>query len=299
MSNEEIVMLIQQGRDTKQNYEKLYVKNLPVIHKLIKKYSYYEDMQDLEQQAFLGLVDAAERYNENEGVMFMSYAQYWIIQSLQRYIDNNGCCLRIPCHLKEKIRQYKRYVADFVINNGTRPSKEQISRALGYSEKEINTIIVYQNELQSLDVEINANESDDGNGFSLTDMIADTAVNVEDDVTEQEYQRALKQDIWQAVSLLPNDEKTVITEIYKNNLSARQTGDKMQITYFKARDLQFKALRHLKTGKSKKLLEKYLNLEGIKYKGGFNRFKETGESCVESYVIRKDWIERELKRNCN
>lgn len=292
MSNEEIVKLIQQGQDVKTNYERLYTQNLPMIRKYIKKYSYYEEMPDLEQQAFFGLVNAVERYNENEGVLFLTYAKFWIIQSIQRYIEINGSCLRIPSHLKAKIRQYKRYKAEFVACNGTEPNKEQISRDLGCSDSEIDAIIMYQNELQSLDVEV----GEDNNGFSLTDMIADDTVNVEDDVIEQEYQRALKQDVWCAVSLLPNEEKTVITEIYKNNLNVRQTGDKMQIPYSRARELQSKALRHLKQGKAKRILEKYVEIESIIYRGGYNRFKDTGESCVESYVMRKEWIERELSK---
>ena len=102
-------------------------------------------------------------------------------------------CVSKSNELRAKINHFKRY-KEFVACNGIEPIKEQISRDLGYSEKEIDIIIVYQNELQSLDVEIKGNESN--NGFSLTDMIADDTVNVEDDVIEQEYQRALKQDMW-------------------------------------------------------------------------------------------------------
>ena len=243
MSNEEIVKQIQQGIDTKANYERLYTQNLPMIRKYVKMYSYYEDMQDLEQQAFFGLINAVERYNENEGSLFLTYAKFWILQSVQRYMEYNGSCLRIPNELRAKINHFKRYKAEFVACNGIEPSKEQISRDLGYSEKEIDTIIVYQNELQSLDVEIKGNENN--NGFSLTDMIADDTVNIENDVIEQEYQRALK---------------------------------------------------HLKMGKAKRLLEKYVEVDCLAYKGGVNRFKYTGESCVESIVMRRVWIERELEK---
>ena len=294
MSNEEIVKQIQQGIDTKANYERLYTQNLPMIRKYVKMYSYYEDMQDLEQQAFFGLINAVERYNENEGSLFLTYAKFWILQSVQRYMEYNGSCLRIPNELRAKINHFKRYKAEFVACNGIEPSKEQISRDLGYSEKEIDSIIVYQNELQSLDVEIKGNESN--NGFSLTDMIADDTVNIENDVIEQEYQRALKQDMWQAVSLLPNEEKTVVTEIYKNNLNVRQAGNKMQVAYPRARELHQRALRHLRMGKAKRLLEKYVEVDCLAYKGGVNRFKYTGESCVESIVMRRVWIERELEK---
>jgi hypothetical protein len=70
----------------------------------------------------------------------------------------------------------------------------------------------------------------------------------------------------------------------------------MQVAYPKARELHQKALRHLRMGKAKQLLEKYVETDCLAYRGGMNRFKHTGESCVESIVMRRVWIERELEK---
>lgn len=95
MSNEELVERIRNGYHVTENMQVLYENNLPLIKKFIKPYTYYESEEDLLQEAYFGLWEAVRHYESAENVLFMTYARYWIKQSIQRYMENSGSILRI------------------------------------------------------------------------------------------------------------------------------------------------------------------------------------------------------------
>ena len=102
MSNEELVERIRNGYHVTENMQVLYENNLPLIKKFIKPYAYYESEEDLLQEAYFGLWEAVRHYESSENVLFMTYARYWIKQSIQRYMENSGSILRISAHTGRK-----------------------------------------------------------------------------------------------------------------------------------------------------------------------------------------------------
>ena len=113
MTNEQLVIQLKAGIHTAEYMKQLWEQNRGMIGKIACKYKGYEDLEDLKQQGFLGLYDAVEGYNPDQGTSFITYAKFWIQQSIQRYIDD--CCgvVRIPVHAKEKISQYKKVANQF------------------------------------------------------------------------------------------------------------------------------------------------------------------------------------------
>lgn len=95
MSNEELVERIQSGEDAQNNMLKLWQQNRGMIERLANDYSKVEEREDLKQEAYFGLYRAVESYNPNKGSSFLTWAIYWIRQSMQRYCQNNGT-IRIP-----------------------------------------------------------------------------------------------------------------------------------------------------------------------------------------------------------
>ena len=110
MTNEALVERIRNGYSVTGNMQLLYENNLPLIKRYIKPYTAYEPMEDCLQEAYFGLWEAVKRYETSENVLFMTYAGYWIKQSVQRYIEQCGTVVKIPSHTRQKIARYKKTV---------------------------------------------------------------------------------------------------------------------------------------------------------------------------------------------
>ena len=110
MTNEQIVSEIQNGYSVTDHMQLLYENNLPLIKKFVKPYVTYECMEDLLQEAYFGLWQAVQHYESSENVLFMTYARFWIVQSVQRYLEKCGSIVRIPSHTRQKIARYRKAV---------------------------------------------------------------------------------------------------------------------------------------------------------------------------------------------
>ena len=88
-TNEELVELVRNstGKDQENYLAMLYNQNYKIIHKICKNYSAFECIEDLEQEGFIGLQIAVDRYDPGKGALFLSYATFWIRQSIKRYLD--------------------------------------------------------------------------------------------------------------------------------------------------------------------------------------------------------------------
>ena len=102
MTNEQIVEKIRCGYSVTDNMQLLYEKNMPLIKRIVKPYTAYENMEDLLQEAYFGLWEAVQHYETSENVLFMTYAGYWLRQVIQRYIENCGSVIRIPTGTKSE-----------------------------------------------------------------------------------------------------------------------------------------------------------------------------------------------------
>lgn len=103
VENEELVKQIQAGINVSSNLEQLYLKNRPFIYNTAMKYSKQAEIDDLMQEGYLGLQKATSMYNSDSDAKFITYAGYWIRQSIQRYCENCGNVKRIPVHLLSKL----------------------------------------------------------------------------------------------------------------------------------------------------------------------------------------------------
>lgn len=96
MTNEQIVSEIRNGYSVTDYMQLLYESNLPLIKKFIKPYAAYEPMEDLVQESYFGLWEAVQHYETSANVRFMTYAEYWIRQSVQRYLEKCGSVVLQP-----------------------------------------------------------------------------------------------------------------------------------------------------------------------------------------------------------
>ena len=116
MTNEELVIRIKAGIDPAENMLALYEQVKAFINSIAWKYHGREEIEDLEQEGYLALYDAIDGYAPDTGYKFLTYAKPWIIQRIQRYIENYSCCLRLPSHIQVRLRQYKQFHDSFMKN---------------------------------------------------------------------------------------------------------------------------------------------------------------------------------------
>lgn len=179
MSNEEIVSEIRAGRSVSENMQDLYERNLPLIKKTIKPFAAYEPMEDCLQEACFGLWEAVQHYETSKNVRFMTFAQYWIKQSVQRYLENCGSTVRIPTHARAKMSRIRKATSQLRQEQGKEPTVAEIAALLGVSVEEVQEIHGYMQSVISLDTPIA-----EDNSLTLADTLQ-ADLSVENDTVDK------------------------------------------------------------------------------------------------------------------
>lgn len=242
MTNEELVARIQAGIDEAGNMLRLWQQNKGMIHTIARKYAAYEDIEDLEQQGYLGLCDAVQGYRPEEGAAFSHYAWIWIKQSIQRYIDDCSTTVRIPSGRRQEIVRYRRACVAFEKDYGRKPTGWEISRLLDVSRETVERIkeAAQMGSTASLDTPI---------GEDTEDTIGDLqpgAADVESSVLDAMQKEQLKAVIWPLVDSLPGKQPEVIRMRYQEGLTLKECGERLGIALQGARTHESNALRGLR-----------------------------------------------------
>lgn len=285
MTNEELVIRIQNKVDVAENMLQLWQQTKAFIHFMALRYKGYAELEDLEQQGYIGLCDAVDGYRPEEGVPFINYAAFWIRQNMQRYVETCGSVIRLPSYARQRVRQYKRVCADFQKSQGREPSEREISRFLGLSLEEMEKVrkAVYMASTASLD-----NPSSEAcEDMTIGDMVADET-DVEREILDRLQHEQLQAVLWPLVDGLPEGQRKVIRMRYREGRTLQQVGEMIGCGKQQAYELHRKGLRELgKPGKAK-LLRPFLpeELAAQAYRGnGVETFNRTWTSSTERLAL--------------
>ena len=292
MSNEELVERIRNGYHVTENMQVLYENNLPLIKKFIKPYVYYEPEEDLLQEAYFGLWEAVRHYESSENVLFMTYARYWIKQSIQRYMENSGSILRISSAYRQKIARYKKTVQEFEQKHGHTPTDEEIADCSLLPLSEIQKIKKYMQEIISLDAPLKADDE-----LTLSDTVADD-FSLEEDTVDKIFKEYQQSELWGIVErYTDNQQEQVIRKHYKEGKTLSEIARESGISLERARQHRASGLRRLRMSKPlREIREKCEIAEASVYRSGFNKFKEYGDSTVEYIALRRAELEQKYKQ---
>ncbi len=139
----------QLGREIKEGGDKsaeiakrkLVQANLRLVVSIAKKYIGQGVLfMDLVQEGSLGLIKAAEKFDYSKNFKFSTYATWWIKQTIMRAIANNSKTIRIPVHMADKIRKYKKMYSYLTFELGREPSDAEIAEKLGLTVKNIQSV---------------------------------------------------------------------------------------------------------------------------------------------------------------
>ena len=283
MSNEEIVSEIRAGRSVSENMQDLYERNLPLIKKTIKPFAAYEPMEDCLQEACFGLWEAVQHYETSKNVRFMTFAQYWIKQSVQRYLENCGSTVRIPTHARAKMSRIRKATSQLRQAQGKEPTVAEIAALLGVSVEEVQEIQGYMQSVVSLDTPIA-----EDNSLTLADTLQ-ADLSVENDTIDKLYSEHSKSELWGIVErYTATRENDIIKEIFLHNKTMSAVAREQGVTIDRIRQIKEKGLRRLRMGKAKReLLEKFDIAEAGLFQGGLNNYKEHNFTSIVEHLAEK------------
>ena len=297
MTNEQLVEKIQQGEDRNKNLELLFRQNTGFIVKMAKLFTGIAELDDLAQEGYIGLMEAAERWSAEKNTPFIRYASYQIRSNMLRFIENCRSTVRVPVNQQGRIRAYQRLIDRFIKIHGREPSKRELRTLLGLSRHQIDEIQRTLNVMSmcSLDAPVAAMEGED---TRLVDTIPDP-----DDVIEQSEDRIqreqLEQLVWKLTeNVLTAREHAVLMKRFKHQKTLHQCAEELQRSPERIRQMEKSALRKLRKSKDASVLREFLVMDDLieadAYRcTGVGTYQRTRTSTPERVVIKwLDGIER-------
>lgn len=252
---EEEVELAQKIKEGDQKaLERLTKANLRFVVSVAKQYQNQGlGLADLINEGNMGLIKAAERFDETRGFKFISYAVWWIRQSILQAIAEQSRIVRLPLNQVGSVAKINRVLSKFEQENERRPSVDEISERIDLPEDKIDDALKVQNKHISMDAPIY--EGEEGN-------MLDTMVN--DDSPMADYQllkESLKEEIHSALNGLSEREKSVIEAFYgigMPEMTLDEIGSKYGLTRERVRQIKEKAIRRLRNNTYNEILKTYL-----------------------------------------
>lgn len=254
---EEEVELAQRIREGDQiALEKLVKANLRFVVSVSKQYQNQGlSLPDLINEGNLGLIKAAQRFDETRGFKFISYAVWWIRQSILQAIAEQSRIVRLPLNQVGSLSKIKKAFSKLEQEFEREPSIDEIANLLDISIDKIDGSI----QVSGRHVSVDAPFGDDEDSGSLLDVLADNDGTRTDVLLMQE---SLHQEICRSLSKLSDKERSVIELFFgigcKQPLSLDEIGESFNLTRERVRQIKEKGIKKLRTSSKSDLLKAYL-----------------------------------------
>ncbi len=252
---EEEVELAQRIRNgDEEALQKLAKANLRFVVSVAKQYQNQGlSLPDLINEGNLGLIKAASKFDETRGFKFISYAVWWIRQSIMQALAEQARVVRLPLNQIGSLNRIKQTFAKLEQEFGRPPTAHEISKVLEISKDKVNKTMMLQGKHVSVDAPF---AEDDDN--SLLDVMHNENVPKTDHVLMQE---SLMEEIERLLSTLSSREKGIIKHSFGINvpeLTLEEIGKKYNLTKERVRQIREKSLLRLRNSSKSYLLKSYL-----------------------------------------
>jgi RNA polymerase primary sigma factor len=253
---EQEVELAKRIRDGDQiALEKLAKANLRFVVSVAKQYQNNGmSLGDLINEGNVGLIKAASRFDETRGFKFISYAVWWIRQSIMQALAEQSRIVRLPLNRVGSLNKISRAFSELEQKYEREPSAEELAKVLDMTPEEIEN----NQRISGRSVSVNA-PFVQGEENSLLDVLENDSEETPD---QGLMNSSLRQEIARSLSTLTERESEVIASYFGLNGSQSMTleeiGDKFSLTRERVRQIKEKATRKLRHGYRSKLLKSYL-----------------------------------------
>jgi len=253
---EEEVVLAQRIRQGDQTaLYKLTMANLRFVVSVAKQYQNKGlHLPDLINEGNLGLIKAAQRFDETKGFKFISYAVWWIRQSILQAIAEHARIVRLPLNKIGTINKISKTYSSFEQENQREPNAEEISEILGVSLTEVTNSLKNSSKHLSMDAPLGQEED-----TTMLDLMqSEEMLNPEEELMKE----SLKFEIERSVSSLISREAEIIRNYFGLNglspLTLDEIALKFDLSRERVRQVKDKAIRRLKNSYRSKNLKSYL-----------------------------------------
>ncbi len=254
-ANDEIELAKRIRTGDQEALECLTKANLRFVVSVAKQYQNQGlSLGDLINEGNLGLIKAASRFDESRGFKFISYAVWWIRQSILQALAEQSRIVRIPLNRIGALNKIEKLFSALEQEFEREPTSEEIAEELDMSPADISDIMSNTSKQLSLDAPIDEEEEN-----KLMDVIEDFEMPAPDSQLQTE---SLRIEIERALATLEEREAEVIRLYFglsmEHPLTLEEIGQRFMLTRERVRQIKEKALRRLRHNSRSNLLRKYL-----------------------------------------
>ena len=243
------------GKAGERAKEKLVKANLRFVVSVAKQYQHQGlGLTDLIDEGNIGLVKAAEKFDETRGFKFISYAVWWIRQSILQAIAEQSRIVRLPLNQVGALSKINSEISKFEQKNQRRPSVQELSMLTNIDETKIDQTIKADNHHMSIDAPF---QEDDDN--SMADVLASGEDSRAD--KQVDYESMAKELDTVLRNVLKDREITIVRECFGigcHEKGLEEIGDQLGLTRERVRQIREKSIVKLRESGYAKLLIKYL-----------------------------------------
>jgi RNA polymerase primary sigma factor len=253
---EEEVTLAQKIKTGDQEaLEKLCKANLRFVVSVAKQYQNQGlSLPDLINEGNLGLIKAAKRFDETRGFKFISYAVWWIRQSILQSLAEQARIIRLPLNQVGSLSKLNKASSKLEQKFERPPSPDELATALELPEKKIRETMKMSTRTISMDAPLDQDED-----LKFLDVFVSEDVPGTDEPLIRE---SLAREIQRSLATLAEKEREIINLFYgigvPHNYTLEEIGDMFDLTRERVRQIKEKAIRRLKHSSRSKLLKAYL-----------------------------------------
>jgi len=234
--------------------EKLTKANLRFVVSVAKQYQHQGlSLPDLINEGNLGLIKAAQKFDETKGFKFISYAVWWIRQCILQALAEQSRIVRLPLNKIGALNKMNRTFSQLEQEHEREPSPDELAEALDMPKEKIFSTMELSGRHMSVDAPFQEGEDN-----SLLDVLS----NPDNPSTDQTLiEESLKQEIERTLNTLPEKERKVIRAFYgigRKPMSLEEIGDSIGISRERTRQIKEKAIKHLRQRAKSRLLKTYL-----------------------------------------
>ncbi len=242
------------GPEGERAKNKLVTANLRFVVSVAKQYQHQGlTLTDLIDEGNIGLIKAAQKFDETRGFKFISYAVWWIRQSILQAIAEQSRIVRLPLNQVGSVNKINRALNKFEQEHERRPSVDEIAETTDLPEDKIADAMNANTRHVSVDAPFV-----DGDDNSLLDILANNDAPMADN---ELVKQSLQTEISRALQLLNERERNIIEAFFGINqpeLTLEEIGNKYGLTRERVRQIKEKAIRRLRNHTKNKMLKAYL-----------------------------------------
>ena len=251
---EEVELAQRIKKGDQEALEKLTRANLRFVVSVAKQYQNQGlSLPDLINEGNLGLIKAAEKFDETRGFKFISYAVWWIRQSILQALAEQSRIVRLPLNQVGSLNKINKALSKFEQENERMPSSDELAEILGIPRDKINDTLRVSGRHVSVDAPFV-----DGEDNSLLDVLVNNDSPTADKGLVNE---SLNKEIERALSTLTERERDIVRYFFGigcQEMTLEEIGEHFGLTRERVRQIKEKAIRRLRHSARSKLLKSYL-----------------------------------------